>query len=56
MWKEKQDAIIEYINNNQPTIYWSYNDVLSVPDIQKVIEGNIDDVEESIFDLNMFLY
>lgn len=54
MWKEKQDAIIEYINNYQPTIYWSYNDVLSVPDIQKVIEGNIDDVEESIFDLNMF--
>lgn len=54
MWKEKQDAIIEYISNNQPTIYWAYNDVLSVPDIQKVIQGNIDDVEECIFDINMF--
>ena len=45
--ERKKNAIIEYINNNQPTIYWSYNDVLSAPDIQKVIEGKINDVEDS---------
>lgn len=49
-WKEQKQEIIDYIESNQPEIYWDYRDELSIEQIQKYLKGEDHEVECEIFD------
>ena len=55
MKKDLRAKVVEYIENNQPEMYWDYNDSLSKDQVSKILESEdgLMDLENELYEMNL---